>query len=278
MVYLKGRNRILEFQEAADKISSRVSALDGVVGIVLLGGLSRGFADESSDVDIIVFLNKTDDDLRRLVGQIGQDEQRRTGIEVDLEVHRLEDFERRRWTEVDRWDFSIAKVVLDSSGDVNKMISSKLKVPEHFWVRRVVICAEYMKWYCCPPNDDASSIAETSVERGDPVTAHYCINYGLDLLVRTLFALSKTFLPPPKWRILYSRDLPWLPTKYEDALGKLLTIKNLSRKEIDRRLGLIRELWSEVSARIMKDMALSPETVSRYYIEKVLHQTYSPGR
>lgn len=272
MVHLSGENLITEFQSTADRITSAVSTLDGVLGIVLLGGISRGFVDKYSDLDVTIFLEKKNDNLRRSVGQIGHDEQKRTGIDVDLEVHPLEDFRRRRWTEVDRWDFAVVKVVFDPTGKVAKMISAKLSVPDEFWVRRVVLCSERMKWYCCPPGEDARTIAEAAVERGDLATAHYCISYGLDLLLGLLFALNKAFLPPPKWRIIYSRDLPWHPTDYENALRQLLEVKNLSRKDLERRLGLIRDLWSEISARIVKDMALSPEMISKYYVRKILHQ------
>jgi len=134
MLGFKGENRITQFEEEASRVVSRVSALEGVAGIVFLGGLVRGFVDKSSDLDITVFLDGNDDSLRRQVGQIGLEEQKRTGVEVDLEIHHLEDFERKRWSEVDRWDFSIAKVTFDPNGEVTKMISAKLRVPEGFWI------------------------------------------------------------------------------------------------------------------------------------------------
>ncbi len=272
MLDFKGENRILQFEESAGRIVSEVSTLDGVVGIVFLGGLVRGFTDRSSDLDITVFLDEEDQGLRRKIGRIGLEEQKRTGVDVDLEVHCLENFERKRWSEVDRWDYSIAKVVFDPIGKVTKMISTKLEVPEEFWVRRVVLCAEYMKWYCCPPSNNIGTIAETSVERGDLATAQYCLNYGLDLLFRTLFAINKTFLPPQKWRLIYARNLPWLPRNYESTLADLLTVKSISKKDVSRRIGLIRSLWSDMSVKMTKDMGLSPDAVSRYYIEKHLHQ------
>lgn len=273
MLGLKGENRILQFEEAASRVVFRVSALDGVAGIVFLGGLVRGFADRSSDLDMTVFLDKNDDSLRRQVGKIGLEEQKRTGVDVDLEVHHLEDFEKKRWSEVDRWDFSIAKVALDPNGKVTKMISTKLRVPEGFWIRRVVLCAEYMKWYCCPPSENVGTIVETSVERGDLAAAQYCLNYGLDLLLRALFALNRTFLPPQKWRLIYARNLPWLPRNYDSTLADLLTVKSISKKDVTRRIGSIRGLWSDVSAKMMNDMGLSPDAVSRYYVKKHLHQT-----
>jgi len=273
MFDFKGQNRISQFEETASRIVSKVSTIDGVAGIVFLGGLVRGYADRSSDLDITVFLDKDDGSLKRRIRSMGLEEQKTTGIDVDLEVHCFEDFERKRWSEVDRWDYSIAKVVFDPIGEVTKMISTKLEVPEQFWVKRVVLCAEYMKWYCCPPSDNISTIVETSIDRDDLATAQYCLNYGLDLLLRTLFALNKTFLPPPKWRLIYSRNLPWRPRNCENTLADLLTIRSISKKDVNRRIGLIRSLWVDVTAKMRNDMGLSPDTVSRYYVEKHLHQT-----
>ncbi|RDE12717.1 MAG: hypothetical protein C4K47_07315 [Candidatus Thorarchaeota archaeon] len=272
MIHLAGKNMISVFQKSAGSIVSQVSVLDGIAGIVLLGGLTRGFADKHSDLDIMVFLTEANGGLRSAIRRIANDEQKKTGTEVDLEIHPLEGFERRRWTEVDRWDFCSAKVVFDATGKVDKMIHAKLAVPEEFWVKRVVVCSEHLKWYCCPPSDDVSTIVETSIERGDLTAAHYCLNYGLELLIRILFALNKAFLPPPKWRIIYSKELRWHPANYETALEEILRIRSLSKTEIERRLKLIRELWSETAARIMSDMALSPQMISKYYVEKVLHQ------
>jgi len=73
----------------------------------------RGFVDKFSDLDIIVFLSRRDDQVRRKIRDLGVDKQRRLGIDVDLEVHFLEDFKRWKWDEVDKWEFSRAEIVFD---------------------------------------------------------------------------------------------------------------------------------------------------------------------
>jgi predicted nucleotidyltransferase len=273
MIHVQGKNLLPKFQKIADRIVSEVSALDDVAGIVVLGGVSRGFVDRYSDLDILVFLTKRNDNVEKSIHELTINEQKATGVEVDLEIHVLQDYAGRKWNEIARWDFSIAKVVFDPTGNAAKMIGDKLRVPEEFWVRRVVVSSERMKWYCCPPASNIGTIAEVSLERGDLASAHYCVNHGLDLLLAVLFALNKRFLPPPKWRIMYSRNLPWLPTNYEKRLEELLSVKSLSRNELQRRLQIVRELWSETSAKITKDMGLSPKGISEFYVERVLGQT-----
>jgi len=104
---------------------------------------------------------------------LGLDEGRRSGIDIDLEVHFLEDFERWKWDEADRWEFSKAEIVFDSEGEVKKVFGEKLRVPKDFWIKRVVACAEYLKWYCCPTREDIGTVAESWIERADQVSKYY---------------------------------------------------------------------------------------------------------
>jgi len=274
MPKLKGKNQVRRFRRVAEGLVSKISSFEGVAGIVFIGGLVRGFADRFSDVDIIVFLSRRDERLKRRIRGLGVDVQRRLGIDVDLEVHFLEDFRRWKWDEVDRWEFSRAEIVFDPKGEVKKIFKEKLRVRKGFWVRRIVVCGEYLKWYCCPPKRDVGTVAECWVERGDLVSAHYCLTYGVDLLVRIVFALNREFLPAPKWRIFYSYELKWLPENHRRFLGEAMLVKSFSVKEFRRRLEAIRKLWCEMLPKIREETGLTTELISKYYVEKVLHQTH----
>jgi hypothetical protein len=232
----------------------------------------RGFVDKFSDLDIIVFLSKRDEHLRKQISDLGMDEQKRLGIDVDLEVHFLEDFKKSKWDEVDKWEFSRAKIVFDPEGEVKKVFGQKLKLPKDFWIKRIVVCGEYLKWYCCPPKKDVGTIAECWIERGDLLAAHYCLNYAVELLIRILYALNKEFLPASKWRIFYSYGLKWLPENYRRLLGEALLVKSFSVKDFSRRLRAVRELWCGILPKIREETGLTAELISKYYVEKVLHQ------
>jgi len=270
---LKGENQISRFRQIAKELLSAVTVLDGVAGVVFIGGLVRGFVDRFSDVDIIVFLSRKDNGLRKRIRNMGWEAQRRYGIDVDLEVHFLEDFKRLKWDEVDRWEFSRAEVVFDPEGKIQKVFSEKLKVGKGFWIKRIVVCGEYVKWYACPPKKDMGTVSECWVERGDLVSAHYCLNYAVDLLVRIVYALNKEFLPAPKWRIFYSHSLKWLPKNYRRLLGEAMLVKSFSKKELNRRLGAVRKLWCRLLPKIKEETGLTTELISKYYFEKILHQT-----
>jgi predicted nucleotidyltransferase len=272
MKRLRGTNRIREFRKIAERIKSQIVKCEGVSGIVFTGALTRGFADGYSDVDVIVLLKERSEQLREKIKKIGSYEQRHSGIDVDLEVHFFEDLESRKWNEMVRWDFSHSEIVFDPERRTRGLIEKNLRVPERFWLRRIVVCGEYVRWYCCPVGKNVGTVVETWVDRGDLVSAHYCLSYALTLLVRVVFALNREFLPPPKWEIFCSYSLKWLPPDYRKLLGEALTIKGLTEHELHRRLAAARELWSEILPKIKDETGLTPKSISRQYVKRVLRQ------
>ena len=164
---LKGKNRIKAFRRIAKGLASKISNCEGVAGVAFIGGLVRGFADKYSDLDIVVLLSERDGKLRKRFYELASNEAKSCNADIDLEVHFLEDFRKRQWDEIDRWTFAKAEIVFDPKGALKEALSEKLRRSESFWINRVVVYAEYLKWYCCPPHENVGTIAESWVERGD---------------------------------------------------------------------------------------------------------------
>jgi predicted nucleotidyltransferase len=265
---LEGENRIEEFRHLAETLVSKIAPFKGVAGIVLIGGLARGFADRYSDVDTIVLLRREDKALREEIWKVGAHLQRQTSIDMDVEVHFLDNFKKHRWSEMTRWDFSHAQIVYDTNGEIKKLLNRKLKVGESFWREHIVVYGEYLKWYCCPPKEDMGTMTETWIERGDLASAHFCLNYSIDLIVRMTFALNKEFLPPPKWMLFYSYNLKWLPDDYRKLFEEALTVKSLSVSDLKRRLKTLRKMWREILPVIRSQTGLTPESISKEYLKK----------
>jgi predicted nucleotidyltransferase len=268
---LKGNNQIRLFRESAERLVSKITVIKNVAGIIILGGLARGFADRYSDVDMIVLLKEQPRLLRRRIQNIGLEEQRRSGLDIDLEIHNLNVFQRQKWNETDRYDFSHAEIHYDPEGQIRRMFDTRLKVSEKFWIKRIVICAEYMKWYCCPPMEDDYTIAQAWIDRGDLLSAHYCLNYAIDLLLKTVFALNKEFLPPPKWRMFYFQNLKWLPSNHR-LLKDAINVKGLTVEHLDRRLKSLRQIWQTVLVKVQEETGLTSNQITRYYVQRVLRQ------
>lgn len=282
-VKLKGKNQIRKFRRVANDLVLRITSYEDVAGIIFLGALVRGFADRASDLDITVFLSKRDEKLRTQIQKMALDEAKRSGFDdIDLMIEFLEDVIKQEWDETTKWDYSKAvKIAYDPKGEVKKLFAEKLEVSKDFWVKRIVVCTECFKWYCCPPKENwvlrnrklgiPSTISESWIDRGDLISANYCLNYGIDLLLKMLFALNNEFLPPPKWRIFYSYGLKWLPKDYREILKETLYIKNFSVKELNRRLKAIRNLWLKTMIKIRDETGLAPKQMHEYYVNEILH-------
>ena len=167
---------------------------------------------------------------------------------------------------------SKAEIIFDPNGMVKQLFDEKLGVSSEFWIRRIVVCSEYLKWYCCPFDEGASTMAEAWIDRGDLLSAQYCLSYSLDTMLRIVFALNKEFVPPAKWKLFYSYTLRWLPTNYKKLLEKIVTIQAFSEGDFQRRLTALRTLWRDILPKIEEETGLKPDAMSKYYVEKILRQ------
>jgi len=67
-VKYKGKNRYNEFLAAAKIISKKISKIEGVVGILATGGMGRGYCDDYSDLDLIVYVDdKKDKEIKKYI-------------------------------------------------------------------------------------------------------------------------------------------------------------------------------------------------------------------
>lgn len=187
-VKLSGANRIRKFRQVAERLTAQITDQKNVMGIVFIGGLARGFTDRSSDLDGMIFLDRKNEALEKQIHQIVANESKNSNIEIDLEIHLLHDFKKHKWNEIEKWDFSDAEIAYDKNGQVRRIVDAKSKAPKEFWLRRLVQCTEYMKWYCCPPGENVGTVAEAWIDRGDPVSAHFCVSYAIELILKTVLA------------------------------------------------------------------------------------------
>lgn len=83
-VKYKGKNRYNEFLSAAKIISEKISKIEGIVGILATGGIGRGYCDEYSDLDLIVYVD--DKMVKEIEKYIAVGSLRYKDIELDTPV------------------------------------------------------------------------------------------------------------------------------------------------------------------------------------------------
>ena len=275
MTELKGSNQIDRFRRVAEKLVSRISACQGVCGILYHGGLVRGFADRFSDLDITVFSDGDDKGLQRAIRIIEREEEKRSGLETDLMIHDLKDSLKRRWSEIERREFSKAKIVFDPEGQIEELLSEKLSVSRDFRVNRIATLTQYLKWYCCPSGEGVGTITEAWVERGDLVAAHHSVSYGLEVIFEMMFALNREFFPSVKWRLFDSYDLKWLPEDYRHLVQEIMLVSSFSKGDLDRRLNAVRQLWNRILPKVEEETRMTLKELDMYYVRNVLNQNVS---
>jgi len=273
MIHLQGENEIVRLRQIADKLAADISRFQNVTGVIFMGGLARGFMDKYSDIDIIALLDKENSFVRKQVKQASSEEQKNAAVDIDVEVHTLAAYTKKKWNEIDRWSFSKANVVFDPNGTVRRLLDEKLCISSELWIKRIAVCSEYLKWYCCPAIESAKSMAEAWIDRDDLSSAHYCLSYSLDTMLRLIFALNNEFVPPAKWKLFYSYSLQWLPTNYEKLLKEAMTIRAFSEDDCRRRISALKKLWSSILPEIEEKTGLNLEKLSKHYVEKVLRQS-----
>jgi predicted nucleotidyltransferase len=225
--------KLAEATAVAEEFASKFIR-KGVVGIVFLGGIARGYFDKFSDIDIIVFKKR-----RTKFGMKHEDEIKYKGFKIDYEIANYEDSVKLEWEMTKRWAFSDAKIFYDPKGKIRALISKKvhLKNKERKWM--IIEGITQSEWYC---ND----CSESWVYRNDMISAHRSISLALEYLMKALFGLNNQLLPDEKWLMYQAQQLSLQPKGFNEKLEEITLIKEFSTKELQRRRNALNYLWKQM--------------------------------
>ena len=231
------QNRAAELMAEVEKILPMIVEKNPhVVGILLSGGLSRGFADEFSDVDFEVFFHR-----KQKKGWMDNPCTPQGNI-VEFDTRCFEDWNDPRkdesiWTMANRWDKSHAKVLYDPAGKLKALLKRKLvfRPGELRWLKR----EKYDAWWLI------DEVAPSWIQRGDLVAAHHSMNGGIDLLLDYLYLKNRAFIPHSKWKFFYAKQLKVLPADFVKRMGEALVVSELSEECVQARLAAILPLLEE---------------------------------
>jgi predicted nucleotidyltransferase len=269
---MKGKNLIDIFTRAGNDVVSQLMGHDSVVGVLFTGGIARGFADKYSDVDVHVFISEEDASVHEQVKAITSEIEDRQGFETDIEVHVFDSFMEQEWNEYLRWDLSNSKIAFDRQGMLSSLLAERLKMNEEEWKLRVARAMIYLSWYSFPERSDIPSMIDLWDDRGDPASAQYAVSYALELIVEILYALNRSYLPAPKWRLHYIKNLEWVPEGFWIGLEEGMLIREISVEDARRRASSLLSIWKDLLVQIQKVTGLNYESAKKLYVQKVLHQ------
>ncbi len=242
-VNLSSENIIDDFLAALDKEVERLKLLDGIVGITLNGGLSRGYADHLSEIDIVIYQEKEHfENRQRSVTPLPLGIVKLSGYLYDIKVVDFESEEKRIWDSVSLWDLSYSKILFDPEGKTEQLMNDKLCCTPKVSQAEALLFSAW--WYYRLAGD-------IWIHRGDALQGHYILNKAIVPLIEALFIANGEYIPHEKWIVHMSRSLDWKPQHWEKKLAKALGTGDLSIQNLLDRQAAVESLWKEIDEHLV---------------------------
>lgn len=224
-------------------------ALPGLVGLMLNGGLSRGYADRLSEIDVTIFLEPAmyavwQEGVAPLTLGICV----REGQLYDLKAADYAAEAERTWSPLECWDASYAEVLHDPTGRIAALVAAKLAHKPDPGMAEGPL---FRCWWCF------RLACDIWVHRQDPLQGHVLAQKAVEALVEALFWANGEHPPHEKWLIHLSRSLAWTPPQWEARLAQALSTGdlstgNLTAASLRARQAVIEQLWREVDAQVKR--------------------------
>jgi hypothetical protein len=231
----------------AQGFANRFAACEGVVGVLLTGGVARGYADHFSEIDLAVYLRRSTFErwTRNGLAPYPEGDSWQDGWHVDFDYLCYEDELEAEWDHIKRWDRSYAVVLYDPLGWVQQMLARKAVLTEEekqsLTSRHLILFGEY---YC-------NLVVPSWVHRSDLLAAHHCLNTALDSLIQAVFLANDELIPFDKWTLNLSYTLAWTPSDWQMRVEQALLVREFSQTDVERRCTLIGDLLAECRAKLL---------------------------
>jgi hypothetical protein len=166
-----------------------------VLGVLLVGSKSRGYADELSDDDLEVLL--IDEAHARLAPsecvEVHFDENEPLKLIYDAQYTTLTDLQRKAGShhDLDRWPYELARVLFDRDGQVASAVEAAATMDEDFRAKRLL--------HATIDTMVASRRAAKTLRRGYDASGRMLVARGAKALARVLFALEWRWVPLDHW-------------------------------------------------------------------------------
>jgi len=217
-VKYKGKNRYKEFLAAAKIISKKISKIEGVVGVLATGGIGRGYCDDYSDLDLIVYVD--DKRVKEIEKYIAVGSLIYKNIALDTPVESYQRVLKYKspspyWSQVMRWDRENAQILFDTEHKIENLLKEKLVFPD--WEQK-----KLLKKYSDGVEDHLKYNFEMWEKRGSLINLADSLIKATEYIILWIYAKNKKFQPYlPKW-LFYHLENNFLPEeKYSDIIKKV---------------------------------------------------------
>ncbi len=234
-----------EMLDKAKKIANELAREGGVIGITLCGGLSRGYADELSEIDLNVYLeNEVYNDWITGIGPIPQNDTLWKGNYIDVEFISFENEIKENWDLPKKWDASYNVMLFDPEKKIEVLFKDKDVFTS---IEKFQCLSEYFEKCVYIGN----IVILQWINRGDPLAANQLINSAISGLIGLVFLANDEYPPYEKWALNYSYSLKWLPKDWKRRISEIILTKEISFKEVERRRDLFVKLYKDCWEKIV---------------------------
>ncbi len=241
-VNLSSENTLQESLKALHKSLHKFIGLNGVVGIILDGGLSRGYSDHLSEIDIIIyvwekqFLEYKDGICPFALGITMID-----SYLYDIKLVNFEQEAQRDFDSIALWDLSYASILYDPESRIADFIKQKLSRPVEISSASSLLWDAY--WHYRLAGD-------IWIHRQDALQGHYVLNNAIKPLLSALFIANKEYIPHDKWLIHMSKSLLWKPNNWDAVLMGIMSTGDYSVRSLINRQQCIDSFWSSINYKL----------------------------
>src|SRR2546421_11643658 len=199
----------------------------GIEAVMLTGGVSRGYADEMSELDLTLFLRPATYRLwsERCQSPLPEGDNLIGSWAVDLYYASIARERKEAWSPLKIWDRSFARVLYDPRGRLAALLREKVRSKLEPWsLHEDAVEAD---WYW--------EMALDWIHRTDVIAGHHLLNRSFDHFLGLLFRAQGELMPFDKWTFHLSRSLRFLPPGYEREVRGWLSVRAFPRSDIERR-------------------------------------------
>lgn len=238
-VHLQTENKLNQLLAELNESLHIFKSLDGIQGILLDGGLSRGYADELSEIDILIFLEKEmyqyyqQGNCPFALGITVID-----GALYDIKLADYEEEYKKEYDQVALWDLSYASILYDPNQKMSDLIERKLSEPIHIGGGYGFLWEAYWTYKLA---------GDIWIHRQDVLQGHMMFSSAIKPLLSALFIANKEYVPHDKWLVHMSRTLEWKPDRYEELLQGAMSTGDFTVQSLVERQKCIDTLWCAIN-------------------------------
>jgi len=253
---LTGRNLARVHRQIASEYVKCRCNHPSVVGAVLIGGTARGFSDEYSDIDVVIFYDGDG------TGIATSGEQTWSGHDFDVTVVDYRYALKTLWTMTQRWSYLGAEVLCDTAGKIKRLLKKKITFPAEERKNIIVTSIIQLSWYGIGLKHgiwrgcNFRQIPRMWLHRGDVGSAHRRLTLATETLLDLLFAYNHALNPGEKWKLHVVHFLPWLPIHFRRRINQVILVKQITAQDFERRLKNFMLAYRAIMKRIQGDHLL----------------------